>query len=120
MKEKLLRNLNKKYFQENVKQVFIFIKKDQLIDGPDYGTLAQQAHSIFDFTNYGDKSLLTFINFNDLKIPSSKIMTAKFNDKELILELYVDEKTQIEKKDPDALINSTFKLGVNKQEQNNK
>ena len=46
-------------------------------------------------------------------------MEGDFKDNNLIIKKYVDKNTIIEKKDPDQMVGSTFKLGRNKLDQEN-
>lgn len=112
--EKVLDN-----YQEQTKQIFIFLFQDQLMSPTNLDSLIKCSHFVFDFSTK-PKDQFTFISFSEYRVPQTQSLKFSIVPGDIKIEVYVDQNTVIEKKNPDQLIQSTFKLGVNEQDQENK
>lgn len=110
--------LNNGGLNSSVRSLQIMLLPDQLLIPDRLKHLQKVINFTLDFrsVDHFDKFTLFAVNYQDNGINIKEQISGSFKDNILALSKYVPENIVIEKKDPDKLIKSTFKLGMSETE----
>lgn len=119
---KLINSLKSESLDKSIRSLHILCFPDQLVYKSIKNDLQSIINFLFDFQNVSDfvNFTLPVVNFHETAIISKEIVSGTFKDGQVYLKKYVPENTVIEEKNPDELIKTTFKLGINENNKSNK
>jgi len=113
-----MRILKSKDFGDKLKIIHLFVFADQFASPQHLAILKEECTFLMDFTKASNTSKFTVdcVNYQEAGNPSKEKIGGSLKSGVITFEKYVPQNYVIEKKNPDQLIKTTFRLGLSEEQ----